>query len=163
MSDAFVHDDNLVASALRQNWEHARHIEGQRIQFMAVYVAIGFGLGFVATHPGDPFVRIGAALLAFCITLIVWAITYKLGLAFANQIRHADRCARRLAIQTLDGNNEYIALHDYIGFPRKPPAVAGVLLTVRQMFSLFYATCTLAWAVFAGYLMFLSFTPAANL
>ena len=163
MSDQFVHDDNIVAGALRLNWDHARHVEKQRLHLLAIYVAIAAALGFVALHPGDPILRVGAALVALCLTLIVWAITYKLNNAFANQIWHADRCARRLAIQSLDGNNEYIALHGYVGFPRKPPAIAGVLLTVRLMFNVLYGTFAGTWTVLLGYLIFRLVAPAANL
>ena len=91
-------------------------------------------------------------------TLIVWGIARKLGRAFANQVRHADRCARRLAIQ--NANNEYIALHGYIGFPRKPASFAGMLLTVRLMFDAFYGTVALAWLILLGYLAFRLLVPA---
>ena len=100
MSDPFIHDDNLVAAALRQNWDHARHVETQRLYLLAIYVAIAAALGYVAIHGGDPYLRLGATFLALCVTLIVWGIARKLGRAFANQVRHADRCARRLKSST---------------------------------------------------------------
>jgi hypothetical protein len=159
MSDPFVHDDNLVAAARRLNWDHARHVETQRLLRLAVYSAISVALGFVSIHPGDPFLRLGAPVLGLCITPIVWAITHKLGLAFANQIRLADRCANRLAIQALDGTNEYIPLHGYVGFPRKPPQFAGKLLTVRLMFDVFYGTLAAGWLILLGYLMFHLLVP----
>jgi len=163
MSDPFVHDDDLVVAALRQNWDHARHIESQRLWLLAIYVAIAAALGFVAVHPGDPFLRVGATFLALCVTAIVWGVTFKLGLAFANQVWHADRCARRLAIQSLDEENRYIALHGYLGFPRKPPSIAGMLLTVRLMFNVFYGTVAAAWVILLGYLIFRYLVPAAVL
>jgi hypothetical protein len=163
MSDPFVHDDDLVAGALRLNWDHARHLERQRLSLLAIYVALAVALGFVSVHPGDPFLRVGAAFLALCLTPIVWGITRKLGDAFANQVRHADRCARRLAIQSLDDQNQYIALHGYLGFPRKPPTFAGMLLTVRLMFNLFYGTAAIAWLILFGYLAFRQLAPAAVL
>ena len=163
MSDPFIHDDNLVAAALRQNWDHARHVETQRLYLLAIYVAVAAALGYVAVHGGDPYLRLGATFLALSATVIVWGITHKLGQAFANQVRHADRCARRLAIQSLDGNNEYIALHGYIGFPRKPAGLAGLSFTVRLMFDAFYGTVAVAWVTLLGYLAFRFFVPALAL
>lgn len=159
MSDQFVHDDNLVATALRQNWDHARHVERQRLSVLAIYTALAVALGFVGVHPGDPFLRVGSAFLALCLTLILWGITRKLGQAFANQVWHADRCARRLAIQSLDEQNQYIALHGYLGFPRKPPSIAGMLLTVRLMFNVFYGTAAVAWLMLLGYLAYRQLIP----
>jgi len=116
--------------------------------------------GFVSVHPGDPYLRLGATFVALCQTLIVWGITRKLGQAFANQVWHADRCARHLAIQSLDEQNQYIALHGYLGFPRKPPGIAGVLLTVRLMFNVLYGTAAVAWLILFVYLAFRQFMPA---
>jgi hypothetical protein len=163
MSDQFVHDDNLVSTALRLNWDHARHIENQRLKLLAIYTAIGVALGFASIHPGDPWVRVGATLFALCITLIIWGISHKLGRAFANQVAHADRCARRLAIQPLDGSNEYIELHGYLGFPRKPPRWAGHLLTVRLMFDVLYGTVAAIWILLLAYLLFRFLLPAPTL
>jgi hypothetical protein len=160
MSEPFVHDDNLVAAALRQNWDHARHVETQRLYLLAIYVAIAAALGSVAVHGGDPYLRLGTTILALCTTLIMWGIANKLGQAFANQVRHADRCARRLVVQSLDGNNEYIALHGYIGFPRKPASFARLSLTVRLMFDAFYGTVAVAWLTLLGYLAFRFLVPA---
>ena len=160
MSDPFVHDDDLVVAALRQNWDHARHVEQQRLSVLAIYVALAVALGFVSVHPGDPYLRLGATFVALCQTLIVWGITRKLGQAFANQVWHADRCARHLAIQSLDEQNQYIALHGYLGFPRKPPGIAGVLLTVRLMFNVLYGTAAVAWLILFVYLAFRQFMPA---
>jgi hypothetical protein len=161
MSDPFIHDDTLVAAALRQNWDHARHVERQRLYLLAIYVAMAAALGSVSVHGGDPYLRVGATFLALCATLIAWGISHKLGQAFANQVWHADRCARRLAIQSLDGgSNEYIALHGYIGFPRKPVTIAGLPQTVRLLFDLLYGTFTVAWAILLAYMAFRQFWPA---
>lgn len=164
MSDTFVHDDNLVASALRLNWDRARHIESQRIQFMAIYAGIAVALGFAAIHPGDLLVRLGAVFLAFCVTVIVWWMTVELNKDFVNQLWHADRCARRLAVQAHDGRNEFIALHGYVGFPRKPSAPFGLVrIDMQLMLNVFYGTAALAWLVLLGYQMFRFFAPAAVL
>src|SRR5882724_10269654 len=114
MTGDFVHDDNLIANALRLNWEHARHIENQRLQLAAIYLAMAFGLGFVALQPGDPFIRLGAVLLGLAITLIVWAMTHKLNSAFRIQIWLADRCAKQLVVQLPDSQDRYTALHGFI-------------------------------------------------
>ena len=163
MSDEYIHDDNLVVAALRLNWDHARHVEMQRLYLLAIYAVFSAALGYLALHGGDPFLRVGAILIALCVTAIIWSMTHKLGRAFATQVWHADRCARRLVIQPLDGSNEYVALHGYIGFPRKPPALAGVLLTVRLMFDLLYGTLAGAWVILFGYLLFRFVAPAAVL
>jgi hypothetical protein len=164
MSGDFVHDDNLVANALRLNWEHARHIESQRLQLAAIYLAMAFGLGFVALQPGDHVIRLGAVLFGLVVTLIVWAMTHKLNSAFRVQIWLADRCAKRLVVQLPDGHNEYTALHGFIGFPRRTPG-SGIMrrINVRLMFNALYATFTLGWVVLFGYLAWRMFAPGVAL
>jgi hypothetical protein len=164
MSDAFIHDDNLVTRAFRLNWERARHIEAQRVQLMAVYTAIAIAIGYVGIHPGDPLVRFGALVLGFCMTLIAWAMTNQLNSDLVNQLAHADRCARRLVVQTVDGRNEFIALHGFIGFPRKPAVLFGLVnVDIRLMFNVFYAAIALAWLLQLGYLVFRMLVPGVVL
>jgi hypothetical protein len=164
MSDTFIHDDNLVTRAFRLNWERARHIEGQRIQLMAIYVAIAVAVGYVGIYAGDPLIRLGAVLLGVCMTLIGWAMTDQLNNDLINQLAHADRCARRLVVQTVDGRNEFIALHGFVGFPRKPPVLFGrVHIDMRLMFNVFYATIALAWLLQLGYLVFRMLVPGVEL
>src|ERR1700760_4418981 len=103
MTGDFVHDDNLVANALRLNWEQARHIESQRLQLIAVYLAMALGLGYASLQAGDHVIRLGATVFGLIVTLIAWAATHKLNGAFRTQILAADRCARRLVVQLHDG------------------------------------------------------------
>jgi hypothetical protein len=164
MSDAFIYDDNLVTTAFRLNWDRARHIEIQRIRLLAVYVAIAIAVGFVGIHPGDPFVRLGALVLGFCVTVIISTMTNQLSNDLVNQLAHADRCARRLVVQTVDGRNEFIALHGFVGFPRKPFVLFGLVhFDMRLTFNVFYATIALAWLLQLGYLVFRMLVPGAVL
>jgi hypothetical protein len=156
MSDLYLHEENLVLQALRQNWDHARHVESQRLQSTFLYVATAFGLGFVALHPGDMVLRLGATLLGLSVTLIFWAIIHKLNGAFVVQIWYADRCARHLGIRPPDGKNDLIALHAYLGFPRKAGGQFAVLrrINVRLMYNALYGAFALSWLFLLGYLVF---------
>ena len=158
-------EDQLVAQALRMNWEHARHVEVQRFQVTATYVAIAFGLGYVSIQPGDMIVRTGASVLGVCVTLVFWGMAHKLNSAFINQIRFADLCARQLGIQDPDDGGRYIALHGYLGFPRKAPGRFGFVrrVNVHRMFNWLFALLLMGWLALAGYLLFRFVAPAPSL
>lgn len=164
MTDPYLHEDDLVTQALRLNWDHARHVEIQRLQLTAVYVAMAFGLGLAALHPGDPVIRIGAAVLGSCVTLICWGMTHKLNRAFVNLIEHADRCARRLGIREWDERSEheeFVALHAFLGFPRMARERVSIVRrsNVRVMFHLLYGGFALTWLILLAYLIFRIFAP----
>ena len=152
MTDSALDDDELVARALRMNWEHARHIEAQRLQLLAVHVAITLGLGYAAIYTGAPAVRVLAAELGFCLTLFCWGITHKLNSAFVFQIWQADRCARRLAVRDASRHDGFDGLHSLLGFPRKAPGPR--FLNVRTMFHFIYFAFALNWVLLLAYAVF---------
>lgn len=147
------------------NWDHARHVEVQRLQSTALYLVAALGLGFAAIQPGDPFVKIAASALGLSITLFFWAMTHKLNSAFTNQIWYADRCARRLGIASSDGHHELVAIYAFLGFPRKAPGPYAFIrqINVRLMFHFLYCSFALGWLFLFAYLIVRNAWPQPSL
>ena len=152
--------DALIVEALKTNLAHARHVERQRLQGLAIYVAAALGLGYAAIYAATPAVRILASELGFCLTLAFWGLTYKLSTAFARQIAYAVRCSELLAIDQHSGVRD---LFDLIGFPRSASASRLRQVTARLMFHLIYAAFALNWLLLMGYSLLRLAVPEAAL
>jgi hypothetical protein len=144
-------EDDLLIRALGMNWEHARHVENQRLQVLAVNVALGIALGYVAIYAGNLTLRVLASFLGFSSTLLFWGVTHKLNAAFSIQVLHAYRCARALAIQDNRSRDGFVGLDRYLGFPRKKRVAFIGVINVRTMFQLFYGVLTLSWLFLLGH------------
>lgn len=157
MTDPYHYDDQFLVQALRMNWEHARHIETQRLYCLAVYVTTAAGLAFGALTSGDYYVKLGASVCGLMLTFPFWGLTHKFNNAIRIQISRADDCARRLILQTADKRGP-IPLHAFLGFPRKlrPPFS---MINVRRMFEVVYGTCATGWLLFCCYLVFRLVVP----
>ena len=153
-------NDALIVQALKSNLAQARHIERQRLQAMAVYVAVTLGLGYGAIYAGAPAVRILASELGFCLTLSFWGLTYGLNAAFARQIAYAIRCSELLVIDRHSGVRDLI---DLIGFPQSTSASRLQQDTVCLMFHLIYAAFALNWLLLLGYSLLRLVVPEAAL
>ena len=165
MSDPYQHDDDLILEALRLNLRRAEHIELFRMKLTALYSAIALVIGYLALHSGDPPLGLGAAVVGLLVTMVFWGIIHKLNGAFVNQIVHADRCGQRLAVRSFDNRDDYIALKNFIGLPRRATGPIDLIrnITVRQMYNLLYALMSLSWLALGGYLAFRLFQPGPML
>jgi hypothetical protein len=152
--------DEIIVHALKFNLTHARHVERQLLQGLAIYVAIALGLGYAAIYATTPAVRILASELGFCLTLAFWGMAFKLSAAFARQISHAARCAELLVIDMHSSERD---LFDLIGFPRSASASPLGKITVRLMIHLIYAVFALNWLLFLGYSVLRLAIPEASL
>lgn len=140
--------DALIVEALKSNLALARHVERQRLQVLAIYVAVTLGLGYGAIYAVTPAIRVLAAELGLCLALAFWGLTYKLNAAFARQIAYAARCSELLVI---DGHSGLHDLFDLIGFPRSAPASRLQQISARLMFHIIYAAFALNWFLLLGY------------
>ena len=139
-------DDDLMLDALKLNWEHARHLEGQRLQMTVVYIAtLGAGVTLVADQQGAT--RALASSAGLLLTMFCWGMIDKWNLEVVNQIRTADKCARwlKVASQTTPGDTD--ELHAYIGFPVRRKRRLLAKLNVRLMFTLLFIVSTVIWLV----------------
>ena len=139
-----VAGDLLLLEALKLNWEHARHVEKQRNTLVIAYAGAMLAAGAVALSRDAQIPREAACLAGFLITVLCWGMTYKWNLAFDNQIRKADLCARSLSLleTSLAGSQLHI-LHSYIGFPIRDKRLPT--LNVKLMFNFLYGLATIAW------------------
>ena len=153
-------NNDLIVQALKSNLTHARHVEQQRLQALAIYVAMALGLGYAAIYAATPAVRILASELGLCLTLAFWGMAFKLNAAFTRQISHAARCAELLAI---DVQPDVRDLFDLIGFPRSASASPLGQITVRLMFHMIYAAFVLNWLLLLGYSVLRVVLPEASL
>lgn len=153
-------DDELIAQALKMNWEHARHIEAQRMAALAIYVLIALGVGYGAIFAGAPAVRCLAAELGLCVTLVFWGMTHKLNRAFRNQLLHAARGAQRLTGRALRPGESLI---DFLAFPSKPGGGLFSQFRVGLMFHFVYAAFTLNWTLLLAYSVLRLFFPEVAL
>jgi hypothetical protein len=140
--------DDLVLQALKMNWDHARHIETQRMGALAIYMVMALGIGYGAIFAGAPAVRCLASELGLVTTLLFWGMTRKLNRAFRNQLIHAARGAQHLGDRVLRKDE---SLFDFLAFPTKP--ARGLLEQVRVglMFHFIYAVFALNWVMLLGY------------
>ncbi len=148
--------DALIVQALKSNLAHARHVERQRLQALAIYVAIALGLGYASIYAVTPAVRILAAELGLCLTLAFWGMAFKLNAAFVRHIASAARCSELLVI---DGHPGVRDLFDLMGFPRRASASRLRQITVRLMIHLIYAAFALNWLFLLGYSVLRLFVP----
>jgi hypothetical protein len=152
--------DDLVAQALKMNWDHARHIEAQRMRSLAIYVLAALGIGYAALYAGAPAVRCLATELGLILTLAFWGMTYKLNREFRNQLIHAARSAQRLTGSVLpQGEN----LVDFLAFPYPPGGRLFDQIRVGVMFHLIYAAFALNWILLLAYTVLRLFIPEASL
>jgi hypothetical protein len=152
--------DDLIARSLKMNWDHARHIEAQRMGALAIYVVMALGVGYGAVFAGVPAVRCLAAELGLCLTLLFWGMTLKLNRAFRNQLMHAARCAQRLTGRALrPGEN----LVDFIAFPIRPQGRLFGQIRVGLMFHFIYAVFALNWILLLGYSVLRLIIPEVSL
>jgi hypothetical protein len=150
--------DELVVQALKMNWDHARHIEAQRMGALAIYGVMTLGIGYAAIYAGAPAVRCLAAELGLVVTLVFWGMTQKLNRAFRNQLVHAARSAQHLSARLLRQGE---SLFDLLAFPRR--AARGPLgqISVGLMFHLVYAVFALNWALLLAYTVLRLIVPGA--
>ncbi|NQU06843.1 MAG: hypothetical protein HQ568_12170 [Calditrichaeota bacterium] len=135
-------EDNLIVEALKLNWEHARHIEAQRLRLFTAYILIMFGVGLTLLKGDLEFLRYISPILGISITLFCWIMTRKWNKEFVNQIKKADICAKKLNICSDDNSDSN--LHNYIGFPIKRVGL-DKLLNVRHSFTLIYLLFFIIW------------------
>ena len=135
--------EQLIIEALKLNWEHARHIEAQRIRLTTIYIVATLGAGMAALKSEIYWIRCIASILGFVISIFCWAMTHKWNSEFVNQIKSADKCARELKITFEENDKE---LHEYIGFPQPDPFMPKII-NVRRMFHWFYITFIILWLI----------------
>ena len=145
-------NDEILASALKLNWDHARHIETLRLRLTTVYIIAILGAGLAALKGEVELIKQVAAVLGLLISIFCWAMTHKWNAEFVNQIQSADRCARKLRLE--DGDEGEVSVgeevHSYIGFPKPAPFLSR-LINVRRMFHLFYVVFIGAWVFVSLY------------
>jgi hypothetical protein len=154
-------DDDLIAQSLKMNWEHARHVEAQRMGALAIHVVMALGLGYAAIFAEPSAVRWLASELGFCATLVFWGITHKQNRAFRNQLVHAARAAQRVTTGGTLRPGE--SLIDFLAFPGRPSRELFGQIRVGMMFHFIYATFALNWALLLGYMGLRLFIPEVAL
>jgi hypothetical protein len=140
--------DDLIVPVLQMNWEHARHIEVQRMAALAVYVVAALGIAYGAIFAAAPAVRCLLAELGICLTLVFWGMTHKLNRAFRNQLLHAARSAQRLTDRALRPGESLV---DLLAFPRRPDRGLLGRIRVGPMLHLLYAAFALNWCLLLAY------------
>jgi hypothetical protein len=152
--------DDLVAQALKMNWDHARHLEAQRTHALAIYVLAALGIGYAALYAGAPAVRCLAAELGLILTLAFWGITYKLNREFRNQLIHAARSAQWLTGRVLQPGENLV---DFLAFPHPPGGRLLGQIRVGLMLHLIYAALALNWTLLLAYTVLRLVVPEASL
>jgi hypothetical protein len=152
--------DDLIVRSLQMNWDHARHIEAQRMGALATYVVMALGLGYAAIFAEPGAVRWLASELGLCATLVFWGVTHKLNRAFRNQLMHAARGAQRLTAGALRPGESLI---DFLAFPSRPSRGVFGQIRVGLMFHFIYAVFALNWALLLGYMALRLFMPEVAL
>jgi hypothetical protein len=139
-------DDDLIVEALKIDWDHARHVEVQRLRLVTVYIIVVFGTGLAAMKSNIPWIQGLASILGLLVSVFCWAMTHKWNAEFVNQIKSAERCARRLKVTSLVSPEEIEELYSYIGFPKPDPFLPKII-NVRRIFSWFYVVFTIVWLI----------------
>lgn len=142
----------LLIEALKLNWEHARHVEAQRIRLTTMYIVAVLGVGLAALKSEILWIQLMASILGLVTSIFCWAMTHKWNVEFVNQIKSADKCARELKILIGRNSGSYKVLHEYIGFP-KPTSILPKVINVRCMFNLFYISFILVWLIICAQIL----------
>ena len=147
-------DRELLLEVMQMNWQHARHIETQRIALNLAYVgAMGASIAYALGKETKPIPMLIIAAAALFLTLLCWGMTRKWNLAFQNQIIKADKCAKLLLVGiSPDGETQLTKLHSFVGFPVTDPRFPW--LNVRRMFAALYIGSALTWVALLGYVLF---------
>ncbi|MCX5874823.1 MAG: hypothetical protein NT087_00720, partial [Deltaproteobacteria bacterium] len=136
----------LLVEALKLNWQHARHIEIQRIALNLAYIGLMAAFAaFVLDKDLKPVSTLIVIHVAVFLTFLCWGMTSKWNLAFQKQIQKADACARTL--QMSGNQNNILSLHEFVGFPA--PDKSLTRLTVRGMFSILHWGIFSIWIIIA--------------
>jgi hypothetical protein len=150
-------EDNLIVEALKIDWDHARHVETQRLSLATVYILAVLGAGFAALSSDIFWVRILGSFLGLFISIFCWAMTHKWNAEFVNQIQSADKCAKRLKVNSESSQGKEV-LHSYIGFP-KPDPLLPKAINVRRMFDWFYRVFIIVWLLIIFNVIFVKDVP----
>jgi hypothetical protein len=153
-------DDDLIVEALKIDWDHARHVETQRLRLVTVYIIAVLGAGLAAMKSDMPWIQGLASIVGLLISAFCWAMTHKWNAEFVNQIKSAELCARRLKVTSLASPEETEELFSYIGFPKPDPFLPKVI-NVRRMFNWFYAVFIVVWLIISVNVL-LPKTPTAD-
>lgn len=116
-------DTQKMLTAFSENWNHARHVENERLYFAEIYggiVAGSFAISDFKLESSNPFLWVlyGIGLLGFVITI-------KLSFEFENHIKKNDKMKTDEAI-----------IRKYMAFPLERGIFRG--LKVRYAFLTFY-------------------------
>jgi hypothetical protein len=122
--------DEMLPKVFEQNWEHARHVEIQRLNFTSIYGAIVAGTLALGLREDTSLVqRIMLLFVLLIISIFGFFMTLKWNSEFRNHIKKID----------LMVSDPRINLKHYMGLP------LSIKPKVRWIFSLFYATLGALW------------------
>lgn len=123
--------DREVLECLKENWQHARHVENERLSFTQFYAMIVGAVATILVQWSDRGPVLVLALAAFLLLLSILGLllTQKWGQTFDKHMERGRLAAERLGVV------------DYMAFPGQPGQYSGLgrILRTKYLFCYFYA------------------------
>lgn len=137
--------DYGLLECFKENWQHARHVENERIsftQFFAMVVGAAVTIAFQNAQRG-PLLVTALAVFVFFLALLGLMLTNRWGQTFDTHMERASKAAERLG------------LTDYVVIPSKYYGLSKLRRT-RYLFCYYYAVVI---GLAAGTILYNTFYP----
>jgi len=133
----------LLLELLKENWEHGRHVESERLNFTSIYVAI---VGGILAFIGENFnLKEMHAIFAFLLifSILGFKLCKKWGSVFDSHMKKVKEITMDLSTEDFDGL-KYIEIQKY-----KPnEKIFKTWGRTKNLFNIFYIIMIIGWWIF---------------